>query len=68
MSDIRKMLIVAGVKNLQTYGYPHVSSENIVTDKIYSAFFASMLRDNLGKGFDKEVNALIKEIEGSAHD
>ncbi len=59
---IRDMLIDAGVQNLREFGYPSCDSKNILTDSIYKAFFLSMLRDNLGKGFDKEINTLIQEI------
>ena len=55
----------AGVNNLQEYGYPDANLDNIMTDRIYSAFFLSMLKDNLGKGLDDEVNALIKQIEAT---
>lgn len=57
------MLVTAGVKNLREFGYPDVNAENILTDKIYSAFFKSMLNDNLGKGYDKDINALLEEIK-----
>lgn len=60
---MRKRLIDAGVRNLREFGYSSCDSENILTDKIYSAFFLSMLKDNLGKGADGEINKLISEIE-----
>lgn len=58
----RTKLISAGVKNLREYGYPACDSRNILTDKIFSAFFLSMLRDNLGKGYDEEITELISEL------
>lgn len=61
--DIRGMLIRAGVKNLKEYGYPHCNAVNILTDEIYKGFFLSMLKDNLGKGYDGEINKLIGEIK-----
>ena len=61
--SIRDKLIAAGVANLHTYGYPHCNKDNILTDKIYKAFFESMLHDNLGHGVDDEIYSLIKEIE-----
>ncbi len=62
-NTIREKLVAAGVRNLKEFGYPTASAANILTDRIYSAFFLSMLKDNLGKGVDKEVKSLIKEIE-----
>lgn len=63
MVDIRKSLIAAGVKNLREYGYPDCTESNILTDRIYSAFFKSMLGDNLGfrKDVDAEIEKLIAE-------
>jgi hypothetical protein len=64
MTDrVRKHLIAAGISNLQEFGYDRVTTENILTDEVYSRFFLSMLRDNLGNGFDTEISALIAEIE-----
>ena len=45
--DIRGKLIEAGVKNLKEFGYPHVSSDNILTDMVYSRFFQGMLDDTI---------------------
>lgn len=61
--DIRAKLIEAGLRNLRDYGYEYVTADNILTDAVYSRFFLSMLRDNLGQGFDKPINGLIAEIE-----
>jgi hypothetical protein len=60
---IREHLIAAGVKNLKEFGYPDVNAENLLTDIVYSGFFASMLRDNLGQGVDEQINALLAEIK-----
>jgi len=60
---IREHLIAAGVKNLKEFGYPDVNAENLLTDVVYSGFFASMLRDNLGQGVDEQINALLAEIK-----
>lgn len=65
MSEIRKKLIQAGIRNLKEYGYPDVDDENIITDMIYSAFFSSMLSDNLGAAgthVDTEIKVLLHEI------
>jgi len=48
-------LIAAGIRNLKEFGYPKVNAENILTDPIYSAFFASMLKDNKGYGADTDA-------------
>ena len=60
---IRAKLLSAGVKNLKEFGYPGVTAENILTDSVYSRFFKSMLEDNLGKGLDGHVNALLEEVK-----
>ena len=62
MNDIRRRLLIAGVRNLQEYGYPSVTVDNILTDYVFAAFFKSMLEDNKGQGADKEINALLAEI------
>lgn len=59
---IQAKLVDAGVKNLREYGYPNVDAKNIMTDQIYSAFFKSMLQDNLGKGVDAEINDLLAKL------
>ena len=59
----RDKIVAAGVRNLKEFGYPEVTEKNILTDQIYKAFFKSMLEDNLGKGADKEIKALLKELK-----
>jgi len=56
-------LISAGVKNLKEFGYPDVNADNILTDAIYKAFFLSMLKDNIGKGYDAPIQELIDHLE-----
>ena len=65
MSKIRESLLLAGVRNLKEFGYGAVNTTNILTDMVFARFFKSMLEDNLGNGaaYDKEINALIVEIE-----
>jgi hypothetical protein len=66
--NVRAKLIDAGEKNLRQYGYPECGADNILTDRIYRAFFASMLRDNLGKAgaaVDAEINALLSQAEAA---
>ncbi|MBU2852934.1 hypothetical protein [Acidithiobacillus ferriphilus] len=67
---VRDKLILAGVHNLQEFGYPKVTPANILTDMVYAAFFRSMLVSNLGQGEAAEtvINELIAEIDaGSGH-
>ncbi len=64
--NIRSKLIENGVKNLQEYGYPACDKDSILTDQIYSAFFASMLKDNIGAANDETdlvISELLAEIE-----
>ena len=58
---MKAKLIAAGVKNLKVFGYPECNKDNILTDKIYKAFFASMLKDNKGNGktIDKAIDELL---------
>jgi len=60
----REMLLSAGVRNLKEFGYPDVSTTNILTDEIYSRFFAKMLEENRGRGVDLTITELLSEIEG----
>jgi hypothetical protein len=63
--QIREHLIKSGVKNLQEFGYPHVTEANILTDEVYKEFFKSMLNDNLGvkPEVDKVIQALLTKLE-----
>lgn len=59
MSTNEQKIIAKGVRNLQEFGYPDVTPENILTDEIYSTFFKSMLEENLGGPFDKEITLIL---------
>ena len=63
--QIRQHLISAGVKNLKEFGYINVTSENIITDEVYSQFFKSMLEENIGQNekVDEVINQLLQEIK-----
>lgn len=63
MEHMKNMLVMAGVKNLNAYGYPDCTPENIKTDAIYKAFFVSMLKDNKGNGkdIDEAIDSLLSE-------
>ena len=63
---MRYKIIETGVRNLKEFGYPNASKNNILTDPIYSAFFKSMLEDNLGKALTKQsINFFQKSSETS---
>ena len=55
MTELEKHLIRAGVKNLREFGYPDCTAENILTDSVYSQFFASMLDSNMGQNAAADV-------------
>lgn len=59
--DTESKLITAGVRNLREWGYPKCDTNNIMTDPIYSQFFASMLEDNLGRS-NKEIDVVIRSL------
>lgn len=61
--EIKRSLIKVGVKNLKEYGYPKVDESNILTDKIYSAFFKEMLEQN--KGVSNKIDVAINEVINS---
>lgn len=63
--SIREQLIQSGVNNLKEYGYPKVDDKNILTDRIYSAFFKEMLDGTLGKSakVDPIITELMTEID-----
>jgi hypothetical protein len=50
----------AGVRNLKAFGYPHVTADNVTTDKVYLRFFDSMLSDH--KPRTDEERQAIKEL------
>jgi hypothetical protein len=64
---VRDSLIRAGVKNLREFGYPQCKAENILTDRIYRAFFLSMLENDANTTGNEQVErvrqSLIKECE-----
>ncbi len=43
MKPTRQSLINAGVRNMKEFGYPSVTADNILTDMVFSRFFASLL-------------------------
>jgi hypothetical protein len=65
--DFRKILLNSGVKNLNEFGYPHCTTENILTDAIYREFFKGMLESNKGQHAkaDLAIAELLQEIEAN---
>lgn len=60
IEEIKNHLLNNGVKNLKEFGYPDVTTKNILTDEIYKEFFKSMLNKNLG--FHDDIDTLINEL------
>lgn len=63
MNHVQKKLLANAVRNLREFGYPDCDEKNILTDPIYSAFFKSMLEDNIGQGFDMDIKVLLAAIK-----
>lgn len=63
-SDIQSRLIKQGVRNLRQFGYPNCTEQNILTDDIYKAFFANMLRENRGQvaAADPAIDELLEQV------
>lgn len=63
--QIREHLLKKGVSNMVEFGYPNVTTENILTDKVYSLIFKNMLNENLGTNdkIDEVINQLLSEIK-----
>jgi hypothetical protein len=59
--QIKDKLVIAGIKNLNEFGYPYVTKETILTDEVYKGFFKSMLNYNKGNGgqIDKAIDELL---------
>lgn len=55
---IEDMLLDAGIKNLNDFGYTDVNKETIITDMVYSAFFKKMLQENKGQSTDQIDNVI----------
>lgn len=66
--EIREKIIANGVKNLREYGFASCNEGNILTDKVYAAFYLKSLPYNLGElndTVDDVIKSLIKEIESN---
>lgn len=65
---MRNKLIEAGVRNLHEFGYPTCNAKNILTDRVYAAFFERMLEDNKGKAgraVDTAIDKLLAECRAA---
>lgn len=61
---IREGLIKAGVKNLKEFGYPGVTSENILTDRVYKQFFIFLLKSGENINVTPEIEIVrLKLLE-----
>jgi hypothetical protein len=62
--QLKEQLLKICVNCLKDFGYPKVTTENILTDEVYKMFFKSMLEDKLGNGkqVDEVINQLLSEI------
>jgi hypothetical protein len=58
---MERKLIEAGVHNLKEFGYPAVTSKNILTDEVYSQFFKRMLEET--KEEQKQNTSLVMACE-----
>lgn len=61
LEEIRSALLSAGVRSLREFGYPGVTEQNILTDRIYSQFFLRLLRDS-SSPHGSEVHAVIEKL------
>jgi len=59
---IKELILEYGVNQLKEFGYPDVTSETILTDKIYKRFFKPMLMDLIDNNEGDESNEVIKEL------
>lgn len=63
LSAAQNRIVDAGVLNLKQFGYPSVNADNIFTDRVFRELFVGMLKDNLGRGADAELNDLIARCD-----
>lgn len=64
MPTHRDLLIAAGVKSLKE-SYPSINEDNILTDRVYKAFFASSLAETserLTGPLKSACDALLAEV------
>lgn len=66
---LREKLLHDGVKNLKEFGYPTVTTENILTDQVYSSLFKHMLLERKEESplasVHEECDLLLAEITGN---
>lgn len=65
-AQAKHAVISRGVKAAREFGWPNVTAENIITDRVYSMFFRSTLVDALdGSDSDKVLNSIIDDIDSA---
>lgn len=66
-TKIRTLLLKSGASHLNSYGYSDCTTENILTDTVFSKLFKTLLRDNIGDSeeYDEVIDELIKEINSN---
>ena len=62
MKTIREKIIAAGVRSLQQFGYPDCNNENIMTDKVFKAFFESQLQELISGRSSRIIKEASKEL------
>jgi len=60
---IAEKMVEVAIANLKEFGYSDVNSDNIFTDYLYSRFFKSMLKENIGNWYDEEIKYLLSKLE-----
>lgn len=63
--EIKDSLIGIGVKKLKLFGFINVTTENIMSDEVYSLYFKRILQSMLGKrqADDATINELISLLK-----
>lgn len=65
--QFRDHLIATGVKGLQDFGYPNCATDNILTDRIYKAFFGRMLKDAAEAASGERLSVINELIAETMH-
>lgn len=68
MQAARERVIARGVEACHEFGWPAVTKENILTDRVYSMFFRGTLVDSLrghGTRADQVLQSIIDDIDAA---
>ena len=60
--QVRDHFLKMGVKNLKEFGYPSVTTENILTEYIFRKMFQGMLEDESNITSSKTVESVRLEL------